>query len=104
MHQLIPLFAIFSVFGMPTLLIGLHMRQRHQEKMRSLESNLHAHKMAELEAARGDLEARVRTLETIVTDGDRNLEERLRRLSDAAAPALGAEPERRRLERMERPR
>ena len=48
--------------------------------MKSLETNVEAQKVAALEAARNDLENRVRTLETIVTDGDRNLEERLRRV------------------------
>jgi uncharacterized protein YlxW (UPF0749 family) len=87
---------------MPTTLIALHLRQRHREKMKTLETNIEAQKVAALEAARNELENRVRTLETIVTDGDRNLDERLRRLSDAAKPALSehsAQTDRRLLER-----
>jgi hypothetical protein len=61
---------------MPTTLIALHLRQRHREKMKTLETNIEAQKVAALEAARNELENRVRTLETIVTDGDRNLNER----------------------------
>lgn len=99
MEALIPLFAIFSVFGMPTLLVGLHLRQRHRERMRALETEKSARQLAALEAARSDLEARVRTLETIATDGDRDLEARLRRLSDAPAPALSDDGGRRLLER-----
>jgi cell division protein FtsB len=89
-HQIIPLVGILSVFGMPTVLAALHLRQRHREKMRALES-ANNQKVAELEAARNDLEARVRTLETIVTEGDRNLEQRLRQLASAATPALDGE-------------
>lgn len=87
-HALIPLVAILSVFGMPTALIALHLRQRHRERMRALETDAHARRVTELEAARSDLEARVRTLETIVTEGDRDLDARLRQLSTPASPAL----------------
>jgi hypothetical protein len=81
MHQLIPFIAILSVFGMPTALIATYMRQRHREKMRQLDGVAGARQVAALEAARQDLEARVLTLETIVTAGDPDLEARLRRLT-----------------------
>lgn len=87
-HSLIPLVALISVFGMPTALLALHLRQRHRERMRALETDAHTRRVNELEAARSDLEARVRTLETIVTEGDRDLDERLRRLAAPASPAL----------------
>jgi regulator of protease activity HflC (stomatin/prohibitin superfamily) len=101
-HEIVALVGVLSVFGMPSTLIAMFMRQRHQQKMRALETSVEARKLAELEAARADLEARVRTLETIVTDGDRDLDERLRRLSQAAKPALPEPQADRRL--LERPR
>lgn len=83
MHELIPFFAIFSVFGLPTGLVAMFLRQRHREKMKSLESSAGAMQVAALEAARADLEGRMRTLETIATGGRHDLEERLRRLVEA---------------------
>ena len=103
LHELIPLVAIMSVFGMPTALIALHLRQRHRERMRALETNAHIRRVAELEGARSDLESRMRTLETIVTEGDRDLDERLRRLSAAAAPPLASQPQRPMIERPRQP-
>jgi hypothetical protein len=101
-HQLIPIFAFLSVFGMPTVVIVTHLRQRHREKMRQLDGTAGAAQVAELEASRRDLEARVRTLETIVTAGDHDLEARLRRLgadveSAADRPQLPSAPPRNRL-------
>jgi hypothetical protein len=85
MEPLIVLFALTAVFGLPASLLALHLRQRHQQKMRLLESQGGA-RVAELEAARADLEARMRAIETIVTSGDHDLEARLRRLTaDSAA-------------------
>jgi type II secretory pathway pseudopilin PulG len=78
---------MLSVFGMPTLLIATYMRLRHREKMRALDAQASANQVVQLEAARRDLEARVRTLETIVTAGDHDLEARLRRLSAQAEAA-----------------
>ena len=82
---IIPLVAMFSVFGFPTALLGLHIRQRHREKMQLLETQAGARQVAALEASRADLEMRVRTLESIVTSGDRELEARLRRLESIPA-------------------
>ena len=89
MEFLIPIVAILSVFGLPAGLIALHMRQKHAEKMRMLETQAAAGRVAELEAARADLEARMRTLETIVTAGDHDLEARLRQLTSAHASEAG---------------
>lgn len=86
MEPLIPIFAITAVFGLPAGLIALFMRQRHQLKMRQIETQASSGRVAELEAARADLEARVRTLETIVTAGDPDLEGRLRLLTAAHPP------------------
>ena len=90
MEVLVPIVALMSVFGLPSGLIALHMRQRHHEKMRALENRAEAGRVAALETARSELESRVRTLETIVTAGDAQLETRLRQ----AAAALGDEPRR----------
>jgi ABC-type phosphate transport system auxiliary subunit len=80
-HQLLPLLGILSVFGMPTAVLVTHLRLRHREKMRQLDGMASASQVAALEVARRDLEARMRTLETIVTAGDHDLEARLRRLT-----------------------
>jgi hypothetical protein len=93
-HQLIPIFALQSVNGMPTAVIITHLRQRHREKMRQLDGMAGAAQVAELEAARRELEARVRTLETIVTAGDQDLEARLRRLTAQSAGQIDAPAER----------
>jgi hypothetical protein len=84
MEQLVGMVAILSVFGFPTL--AMYMRHRHKEKMRALETQASAQRVAELEAARSDLESRVRTLESIVTTGDHELDARLRRLSLGPGP------------------
>jgi hypothetical protein len=89
MQELIPVIAIFAVFGFPTALIGLFLRQRHLEKMRALDTQARVARLTELESARADLEARVRTLETIATSGDRDLEERLKRLTAAQREGAG---------------
>jgi hypothetical protein len=68
------------LFGLPASLIALHLTQRHREKMRLADAQ-GGERVAQLEAARADLEARVRALETIVTSGDHDLEARLRGLS-----------------------
>jgi hypothetical protein len=77
---IVPVVALLSVFGLPTSLLALHLRQRHRERMRLLETSAQAAQLAVLESARSELEARVRTLETIATSGDRDLEARLRQL------------------------
>ena len=84
LEVLIPIVALLSVFGLPTGLLALHLRQRHRERLRALETSAQAGRVEALESARADLEARVRTLETIATSGDRDLEARLRQLSSAA--------------------
>ena len=85
-NPLIPLVGILSVFGMPTVIMLTHMRLRHREKMRQLEGlgRADAAQVAALESARSELEARVRTLESIVTAGDHDLEARLRQLTAQA--------------------
>jgi len=88
MEPFIAIVILGIVLGLPASLITLHLKQRHREKMRALEVQ-GGPRIAELEATRVDLEARVRALETIATAGDRDLEERLRRLgteSGAHAP------------------
>jgi hypothetical protein len=83
----VPIFVVLIVFGAPTSLLALHLRQRHREKMKALESQVSSERVAALEASRNDLEARVRTLESIVTAPD-DLEARLRRLEASAQPSL----------------
>jgi hypothetical protein len=93
MEGLVGIVALLSVFGFPTAVV--YLRARHRERMRALEVGADARRVAELEAARSDLETRVRTLETIVTSGDRDLEVRLRRLAEAvASPAPARLPAR----------
>ncbi len=82
MEQLVGIIAILSVFGFPTM--AVYLRQRHRERMRALGTQVEGRRVAELEAARSDLEARVRTLESIVTAGDQDLESRLRQLTAAS--------------------
>ncbi len=86
LEVLIPIVALLSVFGLPTGLLALHLRQRHRERLRALETSAQAGRVEALESARAELEARVRTLETIATSGDRDLEARLRQLSSATPP------------------
>ena len=85
MEQLVAIVAMLSVFGFPTM--AIYLRSRHKERMRAFENQADAQRVAELEAARSDLEARVRTLESIVTSADHDLESRLRQLSAGLAPA-----------------
>jgi hypothetical protein len=82
---IVALTAILSGCSLPTLLV--YMRQRHRERMKLLENQAQARseRVALLEAANLDLEARIRTLETIATSGDRDLEARLRQLNPASA-------------------
>jgi hypothetical protein len=83
MEQIVGIIAILSVFGFPTM--AVYLRQRHKERMRRLETQASAHRVQELEAARSDLEARVRTLESIVTSTDHDLEARLRQLGSGSS-------------------
>ncbi len=86
-QAIVALTAILSGCSLPT--VFMYLRQRHRERMKVLENQAQARseRVAQLEAANLDLEARIRTLETIATSGDRDLEARLRQLSPAAAPA-----------------
>jgi hypothetical protein len=84
MDPIVEIVQLCVVFGFPASLLALFLRQRHKEKMRALDNQAGALQVAALEEARADLEMRVRTLETIVTEGDHDLEHRLRRLSAAA--------------------
>jgi hypothetical protein len=83
-EALVGIVALLSVFGFPTF--AYYLRGRHKERMRALENQADAHRVAALEAARSDLESRVRTLESIVTAGDQDLEARLRQLQSGLAP------------------
>jgi hypothetical protein len=78
MPELVGIVAVLSVFGFPVM--ALFLRHRHLERMHQLETQENAGRLAGLEAARADLENRVRTLETIATSGDGDLEERLKRI------------------------
>ena len=82
MEELVGIVAILSACSFPT--IALHLRQRHKERMKTLETQASA--MAALEVSRAELEVRVRTLESIVTAGDQDLESRLRQLAATADP------------------
>jgi hypothetical protein len=85
MEYVVGIVALLSVFGFPTM--AVYLSGRHKERMRALENqSANTQRVAELEAARSDLEARVRTLESIVTSGDHELEARLRQLSLSAPP------------------
>lgn len=59
------------VIGMPTLMLGLAFRRffRLREKKLDLEANQAAERAAQYAASNAELEARVRVLEKIVTDG-----------------------------------
>jgi hypothetical protein len=85
MHEeaIVGIVAILSVGSFPTLLY--YLKQRHKERMRLLENQANEVRVAELEGARMEMEARLRTLETIATTGDRDLEARLRQLNAATA-------------------
>jgi hypothetical protein len=87
-HEWVGIVAMLTVFGSPVT--ALYLRYRHKEKMKLLETQTDARHVAMLEAARLDLESRVRTLETIVTTGDRELEDlkRASRMTDAQRPLL----------------
>jgi ABC-type phosphate transport system auxiliary subunit len=59
------------VIGLPTLVLGFLFSRwfRLKEKKMELEANLAAEKAAQYAASNAELEARVRVLEKIVTDG-----------------------------------
>jgi hypothetical protein len=84
-EAIVAIVALLSVFGFPTM--AFFLRGRHKERMRAIETQADARRVAELEGARSELEARVRTLESIVTAGDHDLEARLRQLSAGHASA-----------------
>jgi hypothetical protein len=73
--------AILSVGSFPTLLY--YLKHRHKERMKLLENQANEARVAQLEGARLEMESRLRTLETIATTGDRDLEARLRQLHAA---------------------
>lgn len=91
MKDFIAVFGMLSVFGLLSALFALYLRQRHRERMGHLGTQIHNERVAKLEAARADLESRVRTLEDIVTSGDRDLDGQFRRLS-ATAREKGPHP------------
>ena len=64
-------FIALIVIGIPTLVIGFLFSRwfRLKEKRMELEANLAAEKAAQYAASNAELEARVRVLEKIVTDG-----------------------------------
>lgn len=74
---------VLTAMGCPTWLLSTYLRQRHELKMKALETQGTAKHVAELEA-------RVRTLETIATGGAHDLEARLRQLADSDEKALPA--------------
>jgi hypothetical protein len=90
MEEIVGIIAILSVFGFPT--VAIYLRQRHKERMRGLETQANAQRVLELEAARSDLEARVRTLESIVTSSDHDLEARLRQLGSGSVSSAPSVP------------
>jgi ABC-type phosphate transport system auxiliary subunit len=59
------------VIGLPTIVLGFLFSRwfRLKEKKMELEANLAAEKAAQYAASNAELEARVRVLEKIVTDG-----------------------------------
>ena len=61
----------FIVIGLPILMITAYMRSyyRYKEKQLDAETTLAAEKAAQYAASNAELEARVRVLEKIVTDG-----------------------------------
>jgi hypothetical protein len=81
--------AVVAIVGMvsmgifPTVLY--YLRHRHKERMKLLEVRANEARVAALEGTRVEMEARLRTLETIATSGDRDLEARLRQLNAATA-------------------
>ena len=64
-------FIALIVVGLPTIVIGFLFSRwfRLKEKRLELEANLAAEKAAQYAASNAELEARVRVLEKIVTDG-----------------------------------
>jgi hypothetical protein len=86
MGEIVGIIAILSVFGFPTM--AIYLRYLHKERMRRLETQINTQRVLELEAARSDLEARVRTLETIVTSSDHDLDARLRQLASGSPSTL----------------
>lgn len=64
-------FIALIVIGLPTVMIGMAFRRffRLKEKRLELEANQAAERAAQYAASNAELEARVRVLEKIVTDG-----------------------------------
>ena len=67
----VQVFIALIVIGLPTLMIGLAMNRwfRLKEKRMEIEANQAAERAAQYAASNAELEARVRVLEKIVTDG-----------------------------------
>jgi len=93
------LVAILCIFGIPPLVILYWLRLRHFRRMKELEAKQGGGHVAQLEAAKADLEARVQNLESIVCGVDFELNAKLNRLAsrqlliEASHPTRATNPE-----------
>ncbi|MBW2523914.1 MAG: serine/threonine protein kinase, partial [Deltaproteobacteria bacterium] len=91
--------ALILLFGLPPLVIAYWLRLRHIRRVRELDAQQGAGHVAQLEAAKQDLEARVQNLESIVCGVDYELNAKLNRLAsrqlllEASHPTRGTSPE-----------
>jgi hypothetical protein len=84
------LIGLLIVVALPTILL-LYMARRFfsfREKQLEVDARLAAEKAAQYAASNAELEARVRVLEQIVTDGGAQTAAQIEALRDAPAPRL----------------
>ncbi len=94
MWWIIPVVGIVAMFGVPTYVLKRYFDLR--ERRLALDEGSHralSNQVAALQAAKDELEQRVGVLESIVVEGDFELNRRLSRLKDTPeAPALAGGP------------
>jgi serine/threonine-protein kinase len=82
--EIVPLLAIFCIFGMPMTWLILRTYWRHQNERLQLEQKGNPAQLAALEEEKKQLEARIQNLESIVVSVDFELNQRLARLAAQA--------------------
>jgi hypothetical protein len=89
MNPVAAVFIALIVVGMPVVFLGYMARRfwAYREKQLDVETRLAAEKAAQYATSNAELEARVRVLEKIVTDGGIETAAQIEALREAPSPA-----------------
>ena len=93
MGELIPIFAILGVFGIPMLAIWTKHREKIAERQVSATAQNTAERAAQYVGQIQQLEDRVRVLERIVTDGGYDVATQIEALRDTRRVEQDARPQ-----------